>query len=542
MTRPAWSVDRLILKNNVIFGHGWVLHPDSEPASLDLVLTDARRRRFTLPLQTDKTRNDVAAAFPAAAHARHAGYLVIGATPGLKLPIKSIAIAARFANGDSHELAVPVGKLTAANGENLAAWHRKLMLAAIPHAIGTALTHLVRGELRLFARKAASFFDRHPTRSVAAGQFTGQNVQLIIDHSLGGGANHYRAQRVEALKRAGHEIAIASFRIDSLIYTLTTITGRGSATLTFDTAEALWNAIDKLPITAITYNTAVSFPDAETLPAQMLAYKQRRSAWITVLIHDYFPICPSHCLLDPHGQHCRLPDPEQCRRCLDDNAQDFLPLYPNPDIDRWRAAWGALLSEADEIVTFSQSSRTLLCQAYPALQPHHIQVRPHTCEPLDPALTVNHGPLVIGIVGHIGLHKGAEIVRALAEEIARRGADIRIAVIGTIDATCPPEIVTMTGPYERDELPRLIAASGANLMLFPSVWPETFSYVVQELMSLALPIAAFNLGAPAERLADYSPSLLLDAMPSAALLDRLTAFHAANTTPDRKGARRTHHV
>ena len=35
--------------------------------------------------------------------------------------------------------------------------------------------------------------------------------------------------------------------------------------------------------------------------------------------------------------------------------------------------------------------------------------------------------------------------------------------------------------------------------LFPSIWPESFSYVVQEIMLMGLPFVCFDLGAPAER-------------------------------------------
>jgi glycosyltransferase involved in cell wall biosynthesis len=71
----------------------------------------------------------------------------------------------------------------------------------------------------------------------------------------------------------------------------------------------------------------------------------------------------------------------------------------------------------------------------------------------------------------------------------------------------------------------LIEKSGANVFLFPSIWPETFSYVVQELMSMSLPVASFNFGAPAERLETYQKGLVLDSMDPATVLDDLISFH-----------------
>ena len=59
------------------------------------------------------------------------------------------------------------------------------------------------------------------------------------------------------------------------------------------------------------------------------------------------------------------------------------------------------------------------------------------------------------------------------------------------------------GSDEREDLPDLIEAHAINMFLFPSIWPETFSYVVAGLTALKLPVVAFDLGAPAERLRSY---------------------------------------
>jgi glycosyltransferase involved in cell wall biosynthesis len=102
---------------------------------------------------------------------------------------------------------------------------------------------------------------------------------------------------------------------------------------------------------------------------------------------------------------------------------------------------------------------------------------------------------------------------------------VKIVVIGTIEVTCDPQVVTQTGAYKHDELRGLIEKSGANVFLFPSICPETFSYVVQELVTMLLPVASFNLGAPAERLATYSNGIVMDSMNPSAVLDDLISFH-----------------
>jgi glycosyltransferase involved in cell wall biosynthesis len=61
-----------------------------------------------------------------------------------------------------------------------------------------------------------------------------------------------------------------------------------------------------------------------------------------------------------------------------------------------------------------------------------------------------------------------------------------------------------------------------GLCLLPSIWPETFSYVTQELMSLGVPLVCFDLGAPAECVRHIAV-----ATTEAALLDAALELHAS---------------
>ena len=63
------------------------------------------------------------------------------------------------------------------------------------------------------------------------------------------------------------------------------------------------------------------------------------------------------------------------------------------------------------------------------------------------------------------------------------------------------------------------------MLFFPSIWPETFSYVVAEMTALHLPIVAFDLGAPAERLRSYRLARLCGEVGAGPALDTMLAFH-----------------
>jgi len=71
----------------------------------------------------------------------------------------------------------------------------------------------------------------------------------------------------------------------------------------------------------------------------------------------------------------------------------------------------------------------------------------------------------------------------------------------------------------------LLEDNGVNVILFPSIWPETFSYVVQEMIELGYPVASFNLGAPAERLQKYDKGVLLSSMNPEIVVQELIDMH-----------------
>lgn len=48
-----------------------------------------------------------------------------------------------------------------------------------------------------------------------------------------------------------------------------------------------------------------------------------------------------------------------------------------------------------------------------------------------------------------------------------------------------------------------------DIVFIPSIWPETFSYTTSEAMMMGLPVACFDMCAPAERVKNLRKNLLL---------------------------------
>jgi glycosyltransferase involved in cell wall biosynthesis len=83
----------------------------------------------------------------------------------------------------------------------------------------------------------------------------------------------------------------------------------------------------------------------------------------------------------------------------------------------------------------------------------------------------------------------------------------------------------VTGAYKHEDLVGLIEANKINLAFFPSICPETFSYVTEEMIRLELPVVAFDLGAPGERLRGYRKGRLCPEVTAESALSTLLRYH-----------------
>ncbi len=512
-----FSVDSLIIRDNRVFAYGWLFDPDQavEHVALRASLLDGSHA--LMPVVYGKRRADVKTAFPMHKHSANSGWMVYAGWLGASA--QAISVVGRLADGSPFEIGLPF------KDSDGAAIKRPGLLASMRS---------------LFRRKAAipkqqnaspaSLLDPQQTLELVrhllaeAGE---ARCALVFDHEMGGGANHFRSDWVKAQLLSRPFVLIVTFEITSLrlVLSVATVSGTQRNLLLGPTcieALAKSGAIDH-----VLYNDAVSFARPADVPGWLIQFKSIPDTKLAMAVHDYFSVCPSQFLLDDRQRFCRVPDMQECLRCLPGNDNEFSTLFTERYMPRWREVWGNALLVADEVLCFSNSSRELLLRAYPSLPQSRMSIIPHKTVRFDrtPVLELT-APLHLGVIGAIGFHKGAGVIQSLAAEIARRGVPVKISIIGTIELPCEPSVVDVSGPYERTELPRRIEASLANLFLLPSICPETFSYATQELMDLQVPLACFDFGAPAERVAKYEFGRVMPLRSAAEILDDLICFHS----------------
>lgn len=312
----------------------------------------------------------------------------------------------------------------------------------------------------------------------AAARMAGQGapLPLYLAHSLGGGAEHWLQERLARITGAGGAAVVLRLggprRWQLELHCPGGVTRGGS-----DSFAAIRALLRVGGPRRVIYSCAVGDPAPEEIPQRLLDLCAGGQG-LELLFHDYFPLA------------------------RDVTLRAEPPPFRSETAQRWAALWRPALERAEALTVFSEASRRIVAAAHPDLVPK-IRLRPHAPRVVLPRLAPARqgAPRVLGVAGHLNREKGGEVVAALARVFARTG-EARIVVLGAVaPEVALPRRVRVLGGYELPDLPHLAARHGITCWLVPSLWPETFSYVTQEVLMTGLPCFGFALGAQGDALA-----------------------------------------
>jgi len=251
-------------------------------------------------------------------------------------------------------------------------------------------------------------------------------------------------------------------------------------------------------------------------------------------LHDLNFACPTITFLDPAGRYCGgVTDARTCQACVD--AQ---PSFAEVDVATWRARHGALVERAAFVIAPSKWAAAMLDRYFPRSDviviPHGTAVPPPTRLPGTRlgVLMPDDGVPVVAAVGAIGPDKGARRIECLVERMRALDVPLRIVVIGYLDVEQGPwqsddARLTVHGRYDARDLAALLRHYRAQLVLFPSAGPETFSYTLSESWLAGVPALVPPIGALAERVSETGAGWLLgddEWMDEAKMLARVVAL------------------
>ncbi|MGB7318133.1 MAG: glycosyltransferase, partial [Planktotalea sp.] len=331
---------------------------------------------------------------------------------------------------------------------------------------------------------------------------TQNSVSIYIAHSLGGGAELYLQEKLA--EHSDRNCAAIVLRVGGLLrWRVEVHTPQGMIYGDTDDTALLHRLLCPIKMRSLIYSCAVGDPDPLDLIETVLTLKQVETARLTFLVHDYFAVSPSYCLLDSNNKFQGLPTQE-----TRDQRHDFLGQTRGKISNKvWRENWRKLLEVSEQIVCFSNDSATLMADAFPRLNTQ-ISVAPHAIAPVGAVCPIGPngnqslGVLgVLGVLGDIGIQKGAKVLSKMSEHIMK--SDFQsVVIVGRADPQFPlGQDFVETGAYKRSEIAALAERHNISAWLIPSIWPETFSYTTHEALATGLPVFAFDLGAQGDAVA-----------------------------------------
>jgi O-antigen biosynthesis protein len=250
-------------------------------------------------------------------------------------------------------------------------------------------------------------------------------------------------------------------------------------------------------------------------------------------IHDMYLACPTVYLINGQSQYCdATTDHAVCRQCL-----SKIPGLEDVDIGLWRARYRSFLDKASRIIAPSHWAQQTLEKYYPGIRVTLAPPWPERRRSVPAPELPGVFPLPddecrhVGVLGAIGPEKGARQLETLVARIRERRLPLRLVVVGYTDRDqryqSSDKVLTIHGPYQPQEVEALFDAYRIALLVFPTVWPETFSYTLSEGWIAGRPALVPPRGALQERVLASGAGWVMEGWPDAdSMLDQLVALTA----------------
>ncbi len=251
-----------------------------------------------------------------------------------------------------------------------------------------------------------------------------------------------------------------------------------------------------------------------------------------IICHDYYPFCPAiNIYFDRICSECGIGDLE---RCFDGNRYNrFFRLASGCEWVPVRRSFLELIQHYHiMLVAPSDSVRRHLIRLEPAFKDVDFRIIPHGAEfPEDHVELTDEtqgakvaednvepdqgagetAKLKVLILGRLVFHKGLDFLNEIYKEILDI-ADIFLLgcgdqgrVFGGIQG-----INIVAEEYSISDLPKIIRQISPDMGLLLSIWPETFSYTLSELMLLDIPVLAMKVGSFEDRITDGVNGFLVE--------------------------------
>ena len=337
-----------------------------------------------------------------------------------------------------------------------------------------------------------------PARCAAARVLWASGVRaesvVLVSHARGGGVARHVAERATALVQAGRRAIMVQPGSPRPGFVLAD-GAEAYPHLQFASVAALASFLKADgPVAVELHHVADHDPSVLRL-AGLLRVP------FDVFVHDYAAFCPQITLCAGPDGFCGEPsDRRDCEDCVADHPP-AIPLAGS--VAEHRARQAIMLLMARRVVAPSHDTaaraRRFVARLSPVVTPWEDDAALTRAVRL-PRAAIQH----VAVLGGIGHDKGFRVLLACARDALRRDLALRFTIVGhTVDdeRLLATGRAFVTGQFAEGEAAGLLQALRADVGFLPSIWPETWCFALSALWQAGLHVTAFDLGAPAERIA-----------------------------------------
>jgi len=230
-----------------------------------------------------------------------------------------------------------------------------------------------------------------------------------------------------------------------------------------------------------------------------------------IYIHDYAWFCERIALVGPSARYCGEPDIAGCNACVAAQGSNLSEAI-SPAALHLRSS--DELMAARQVIAPSGDAARRISRHFPATRPlvgpwendaPDLTLRQFADPaPMPPALLAATPQRArICVIGGIGVEKGYEVLLDCLRNAALRALELDFVVVGHTpddDMLFQAGVLDITGAYREEKAVELIRAQRCDLALLPSIWPETWCFTLTLAWRAGLAVAAFDIGAQAERI------------------------------------------
>lgn len=249
----------------------------------------------------------------------------------------------------------------------------------------------------------------------------------------------------------------------------------------------------------------VNFHHLDGVGASLISNAKERGISTIFTVHDYWCICPRLFLLNRNYDLCSGPDYGlKCASCME---VGFDPINVTTYMMRYDYVKKVLVEKTDKIIAVSDSvKKRLVEEGFPpdniiVIYPY-VDVDEHKNERINTDRQEKEpSHLKVGYIGAINPYKGVHVLIDAVKKLKNENrSNIETHLYGGVDPLFKETFqnliedasIHVHGPYRKEELLHIF--DEIDVLVVPSIVPETGPLVVQEGLRHGIPVIGSNIG------------------------------------------------